>query len=684
MSRDKSGATTIIYDKLSILYAQYTQESRFNQQILGAISKIIHSSLGMEDTLNKYINFKEIHGFFFDLVIIDNRFGLTICQEMLKINPTQKIIIKVRLDNNENLSNYYVNELEDFIYEPLSRLSIEKTITHVIEKENYQNLLAQNVDKQNKDMSEVVSKYENELYDAHRKLEQRSEFFASMSHEIRTPMNAIIGMSQVLMQDNTLNKGQLETATTIHRASNMLLTIINDILDFSKIEAGKISFEKISFDLNMILSYLADMISFKAQEKGIKLTFEIEHSIGKNYLGDPLRISQILLNLLSNAIKFTNEGGVTLRIKALEMTQEHTTIGFEVIDTGIGLTQEQIQNLFQSYSQASSDISRKYGGTGLGLSISKKLVEGMNGKIWAKSEYAKGAAFFVNITLETDEDVNRRKYRLPSRDIMQMEVLIMDSNKESIASLTNLIKYFHMPVQSAENIDEAKKLMHDKKFDILFVDKEMYNLFDIKSFKHNNQVHIVLIENWTNLLKNEKIDYSVVDEVLKRPFHQQIVFEILSSLYNMGGIINDKKQTDKYNKDDIKALGKHKILIAEDNKINQRVMSGLLGGCELELEFADDGQETLDKLNANVDAPYELIFMDINMPNLDGYMATQLIRKSSKWSSIVIIGLSAHGSDEDKEKAKDAGMDDYLSKPIDIKALYGILIHYLSDQKIRV
>jgi CheY-like chemotaxis protein len=205
----------------------------------------------------------------------------------------------------------------------------------------------------------------------------------------------------------------------------------------------------------------------------------------------------------------------------------------------------------------------------------------------------------------------------------------------------------------------------------------MYDLFDVGAYKKESKSHVVLVHNWANILNNEKIDYSIIDEVLKRPFHQQRIFEVISSLYNMNGIPNNSKQEDTYNKADVKALGAHKILIAEDNIINQKVMRGLLAGTELELEFADDGQEALDKLNSCTTL-YELIFMDIHMPNLDGYMATQIIRKNSLFDNVVIVGLSGYGGDEDIQNAKNVGMQDYLLKPIDVKALYEVLIKYLT------
>jgi CheY-like chemotaxis protein len=445
-------------------------------------------------------------------------------------------------------------------------------------------------------------------------------------------------------------------------------------LDFSKIEAGKLSLEKKSFDLNIILSYLADMTSLKAKEKGIILTFDIDNKMGKNYLGDSLRISQILLNLIGNAIKFTDKGSVQLRIKTVDSADRKSTIQFEVSDTGIGISQEQLENIFQSYTQASDDTSRKYGGSGLGLKISKQLAEIMDAQIWVESELGIGTTFFVKITLDSDNE--KRNYRLPSKDIMQMKVLIIDSNLESTDSLTNLITYFHMPVTTASNIDDAKILMNENKFDIVFVDAYMFDSIDIQSYKSKNSANIVLIDDWKNILKSENTYSMGVDEILKRPFTQQMVFEILSSLYNINGIPNNTHQTDIYNKESVKMLGKHQILIAEDNHINQKVMSGLLAGTELEIEFADDGQKAFDKLQ-NSATLYELIFMDINMPNLDGYMATQMIRKNSLFDNIPIVGLSAYGTDEDLKKAKDVGMQEYLQKPIDVKSLYEILIKYL-------
>lgn len=669
-----------VYKNLSILYAQYNEENYFNQKILQHMSKIFHTSIGVEDTISKYVNFHEINGFYFDLVILDNRFGLDICYDILKINPKQRIIIRVKLDNNEHLSEYYIKGFDDFIYEPLNKLSINKTISNIAEKSDYSKLLARSLEI-DKDISDIVTQYESKLEESQRKLEQRSEFFASMSHEIRTPMNAIIGMSQILLEDNTLTETQKENIKIINRSSNMLLGVINDILDFSKIEAGKLVLEKTSFDLNVILSYLADMITLKTQEKGINITFDIDHNIGKNYLGDPLRISQVLLNLISNAVKFTDKGEVMLSIKTIESNEEESNIQFEVSDTGIGMSEEHLQNLFKSYSQASHDTSRKYGGTGLGLTISKQLVEMMGGKIWAKSKYGEGSTFFVNVHLSNDTTVTKRKYRLPSKDIMEWRILIVDSHAKSVNSLKYLLDYFHIVSISASSVDEAKDILNKEKFDLLFIDEHMFDIFDFASYKDKTETRIVVIEDWMSSLKSKKRENKTIDQLLKRPFNQQMVFDALSNIYNSISTNDNLYDIETSPKDAIKALGKHTIFIAEDNIINQKVMSGLLKDTLIEIEFANDGLEMLKLLQNSHEFP-RLILMDINMPNLDGYMTTQSIRRNKQYDDIAIVGLSGNTDTKEIEKAKDLGMQDYLLKPIDVKELYKILIKYLGDIKI--
>lgn len=669
-----------IYKNLSILYAQYSDESYFNQQIISTLTENFYTSLDKENTLEKYNNFKELSENFFDIVILDNRFGLDICYDILQINPEQKIIIRVKQDSTKYLSDYYINGFDNLLYEPLTKLAIDKAISNVSEKNDYINLLQrslENKDEVETKIDKIVSTYESKLQKSQRKLEQRSEFFASMSHEIRTPMNAIIGMSQILLEDDSLSAYQSQTVQTINRSSNMLLGIINDILDFSKIEAGKLTIEKIPFDFNMILSYLADMLSLKVEEKGISLLFNIEHNIGKNYFGDPLRISQVLLNLISNAVKFTQEGGVELNIAIIKSDDEYSTIEFQVKDTGIGICKEQIKNLFQSYSQASSEISRKFGGTGLGLKISKQLVQLMDGDIRVESEEGKGTTFFITLLLENDHSSGKRKYRLPSKEIMNKKVLIIDSHTNAIDSLRNLIEYFKIETKCVTDIQQANSLLERESFEIIFVDEDLFEEFDAEFQKNKNNADIVLIEDWMDSLRNLHYDESFIDARLKKPFNQQMVFDIFMKLYDKNYHKPQELNEKKYTKNDIKALGKKNLLIAEDNALNQKVMSGLLRDTEIEIDFANDGLEAVKILESS-EKKYPLILMDINMPNLDGYETTQRIRENKDFNEINIVGLSGYTQDEYKEKAYKLGMNDYIMKPIELDELYRVLIKFLS------
>jgi len=499
-----------------------------------------------------------------------------------------------------------------------------------------------------------------------------------MSHELRTPMNAIIGLSQVLLDAGDLNPKQLDNVKTISSSSNMLLGLINDILDFSKIGAGKLTLEKISFDLNMILDYVADMIGLKAKEKGIELIFDVDHCVKANFIGDPMRISQIILNMMSNAIKFTDEGCICIKVRSEDINAKKTTLKFEVKDSGIGLTPEQLSKLFENYVQADSSTSRKYGGTGLGLTISKQLTELMNGKIWVESIYGDGCTFFIDLELEYAQSNEHRVYHLPSKDIMQKRILIIDSHEKTATALMNMLGYFHMQIESVSSVLEAKKELSRNNFDIIFIDEGMCKEDNENILEMTHPPAVVLIQDWISDKDEVYFNEHHIDTYIKRPFNQQMLFETILRLYgNDKDVCRDEKRN--YTKDDIVALGKHQILIAEDNLINQKVMKGLLDGTELELTFAENGQIALEILRQRSD--FELILMDIHMPIVDGYEVSLSIRSDKLYDNIPIVAMTADVMPEDVEKAKEHGMQDHLAKPIDILSLYEMLITYLKVNK---
>jgi len=511
--------------------------------------------------------------------------------------------------------------------------------------------------------------YENRIKELENQLQDKSDFLANMSHEIRTPMNAIIALSQLLVEEDNLSKKQNEHLHTITNSSQMLLGIINDILDYSKIEAGKLQLENISFNINIILDYLADMIGLKAKEKGLEVVFDIDRSVRANFIGDPMRISQIILNLMSNAVKFTDKGTITLKVSNIDKNQ---TLLFEVIDTGIGITDKQLTNLFQSYSQAKSSTTREYGGSGLGLVISKQLVSLMNGKIWATSKYKKGSSFFVTLPLELESPKEFRVYRLPSKDIMKKRVLIIDSLPKSTEALKNMIGYFHIETQAVKTFKEAKKLLDTKPFDIIFVDDEICNYSTLIEYKKKYNLVNILIQNWMSDFDEKFLKDNGIDTYIKKPFNQKILFDTFVHLYS-DITVNERKTN--YTINDLQTLGKKHILLAEDNSVNQKIIKGLLRKTDLELHIANNGQELLE-LTKSIKT-IDLILMDIKMPIMDGYETTKKLREDSKFDNIPIVAMTANSQPEDINKTKEFGMQDYLCKPLEVKSFYKLLFKFL-------
>jgi signal transduction histidine kinase/CheY-like chemotaxis protein len=662
---------------LNILYAQEAKESPFNQDVFRYLCKHFQATLGYKEAIEKYVAFYHAHDYFTDIVIIDNTFGLALIHEILDINPQQKFIINVREDNYTNLSEFYSSDIRNFIHEPLDTTKVADTIAKIIHAIDHNKLLIRHIQEYNRldqESTTLINSYENKIAQMQNLLQKQNDFFASMSHEFRTPMNAIIGMSQILMDDTNLTKRQADTATTINKSAGMLLGLINDILDFSKIEAGKLNLEKIPFDINTIFNYLADMIGLKIKEKNLELIFDIDHNLNKSFIGDPLRVSQILLNLLGNAVKFTDKGSITLATKVLSSDETHRELLFEVRDTGIGITKEQLGHLFENYTQAGGDTSRKYGGTGLGLSIAKQLSKMMHGDVWAESTYGKGTSFFVKITLEKDTHESKRRYRLPSKELMKKRILLADTREKSLEALRNILEYFHMDITTACSVHEAYEALTKHEFEILFIDEDLFYKCEGDTCRLDKKEHIVILEDWMDSLQKDEASYLPGHLYLKRPFTQKTLFETILKLYNFQ---NEESSTEKSaTKEDLKTLGKQRILLAEDNEINQAVIKGLLRESEIEVICANNGQEAVDALLSSTEV-FKLVLMDINMPKLNGLEATKKIRQFEKFNETAIVALSGDTSQEDALKTKEAGMQGHLDKPIDVNALYEVLMRYL-------
>jgi signal transduction histidine kinase/DNA-binding response OmpR family regulator len=532
--------------------------------------------------------------------------------------------------------------------------------------------------KENKLLIEKIKNKNDEIKFCKNDITHKEVFLAKISHELRTPMNAIIGLSHIVLQTDLSNL-QKENISKIKYSGELLLDIINDILDMSKMDAGELKIEKVELNINDVLDHVSNMVAINAKSKGLELIFDVDKDVPSHFLGDPLRLGQVLINILSNAIKFTKEGEIDLHVYKISQENDKVLLEFKVTDTGIGMTSAQIAKLFKSFSQADDSTSRVYGGTGLGLSISKQLVELMGGGIRVESQYGRGSSFIFNIELELEDSENKRHYRLPSKTFMGKRALIVDTNTKAISSLSKMLEYFHYSVQTMPVIEEAEGVLNEFAFDILFIDEQKlskYAIEFISKLKEKKFIKIVLIESLYNQGENSLNRYKEIDRYLLKPFNQQSIFNIILELY--GEQQSKKNEKNKIIKNDLKKLKNKHILVAEDNEINQRVLRGLLDGTGIKITIAENGKEVISELEKY--PKYDLILMDISMPIMDGYEACKIIREYKEYDAIPIVALTANSMESEIEHAISCGMQGFIGKPLRIEIFYGKLLEILGKE----
>jgi len=512
----------------------------------------------------------------------------------------------------------------------------------------------------------------------------KSDFLSNMSHEIRTPMNAIVGLGYLALQTE-LSSQQQDYIKKIQTASQSLLTIINDILDFSKIEAGKLHLESVDFQLDTVFETLADLFRFSCEEKNIELIFDINPKIPLTLVGDPTRLSQILINLCSNALKFTEQGEIKVTVQSIEISEHKALLKFSVTDTGCGIAKDQQQQLFNSFFQTDASTTRTHGGTGLGLSISKQLVSLMNGSIDVESLPGQGSTFSFIIECGLGSQKNSL-ISMIRPDLQDLKVLVVDDNITARNVLRNQLASFSFKVTTVASADEAYTALQsiEHRFDLILMDWSMPETNGLEAVKYiKNNLHldhtpaIIMVTAYAQEDVIKETEQHKLDGFILKPATPSTLFDaIIKALHpSLPSISATCKKAHPLE------MLSGSILLAEDNKINQQVAEEILKSFGLQVTIANNGLDAIKQLTLQSNT-FDLVLMDIQMPEMDGIQATKKIRSLPDYVELPIIAMTAHAMVGDKAKSLAAGMNEHITKPIDPSELYRQLRRWLQPSAI--
>jgi PAS domain S-box-containing protein len=677
--RDKSQYILTLYFDLTNEIETQREISRF-KIIADAASHgmVIINTDGFIHYINSY--FAQIHGYTKEELIGEN---IVVFHSPEQIADVREIFRKVQEDQNITGFELWHKHRDGSVFPMLMSANF---MVDDITGEKYIAASAVDISESKKNESEILRAKQQ----AENANKSKSQFLANMSHEIRTPLNAVIGFSELLKktQLSTIQKQYVQTVST---SAHSLLEVINDILDFSKIEAGKLELQPVKTDILELIEQCSDLITFNAEQKGLELLLDIDPELPKFAVVDPIRLKQILVNLLGNAVKFTEAGEVALVVTCQQLERNNGKITFSVTDTGIGISENQQENLFKAFSQADNSTTRKYGGTGLGLIISDLLARKMGSSIKLKSKPGEGSTFQFSIETEVSEVVNKNKSSL----LHVSRCLIVDDNKKNSSILQKILSHWDIESTLCDTGSGALKILSaDTKYDIILIDYHMPDMNGIETIRQLRELPDFSADRQSVFLLYSSTDGGLVHQVcnelgiscaITKPVKSGQLYECLRNeqlgISSCDDIKHDELADTITEKKEINSTNL-KILLAEDNPANMLLARLLVNQIlpDSEVYEAYNGNDAVELAEENVP---EIILMDVHMPGMDGNMATEIIRKSknTKLKNSLIIGLTAGAMKSEEEKSLAAGMDIFVTKPIEVEKLKTILNDHIKKNK---